>query len=129
MLQTPSTNPSLSVTAITLLDDNVVATLAACAMMVCTSVAVIEARTGAMKSKLARKLEAYRDLTITILSYGRWVTRKIYWTNANRRGGFIPFDAAKTQSPPKLAGFSSPHTAHRLMHRLGEFHISFLPGL
>ena len=54
------------------------ATLAAWAITVCTSVAVIAARTGAMKSKLAaRKLEAYRDLTITILSNAGWVTRKI----------------------------------------------------
>src|SRR5688572_4529239 len=103
MLQTPSTKPSRSITAITLLGDNVVATLAACAMTVCTSVAVIEAHAGAIKSKLARKLEAYRDLTITILSYSRWVTRKIYESSAYRRGGSIAFDAAQAQSPPKLA--------------------------
>src|SRR5688572_32387052 len=123
MLQTPSTNPSRSVTAMTLLGDKVVATLAACAMTVCTSVAVIEAHTGAMKSKLARKLEAYRDLTITILSYSRWVTRKIYWTNANRRGA-IPFDAATAQSPPKLAWFFLQHIAHRHVYRSSEFLIS-----
>ena len=112
----------------TLLGDNVVATLAACAMTVCTSVAVIEAHTGAMKSKLARKLEAYRDLTITILSYSRWVTRKIYWTNANRRGA-IPFDAATAQSPPKLAWFFSQNIAHCLVYRYCKFHVSVLAGV
>jgi hypothetical protein len=82
-----------------------------------------------MKSKLARKLDAYRDLTITILSYSRWVTRKIYWTNANRRGGFVPFEVVKAQSPSKLAWFFSRHTAHRLVHSTGESHFSLFSGL
>jgi hypothetical protein len=113
----------------TLPGDNVVAALAACAMTVCTSVAVIEAHTGAMKSKLARKLEAYRDLTITILSYSRWVTRKIYESGAYRRGGSIPFDATNAQSSPKLAWFFSQHPAHRLVHRIGKSRLNVFSGL
>lgn len=78
MLQTPRTCPSLSETAITLPGERIVATLAACAITVWTSVALIAACTRKEQRKeTARKLEANRSLIIRILSIRSWVTRKI----------------------------------------------------